>query len=156
WFGNDAGAERARALTTTEWAQPAIAAASLATLRVLERFGVAPAMVGGHSLGEVTALGAAGVLDRDEVVAIARQRGELIAGAVREPGAMLAVTGELAAVEQVLARSGAGVVVANHNAPNQVVLSGTVAAIAEIARHLADAALDARPIPVSAAFHSPL
>ncbi|HEX3477702.1 MAG TPA: SDR family oxidoreductase [Kofleriaceae bacterium] len=159
-FASDAAAEPAardeRALTATEWAQPAIAAASLATLRVLERFGVAPAMVAGHSLGEVTALGAAGALDRSEVVAIARRRGELIAGAAREPGAMLAVTGELAAVEQAIARAGAGVVIANHNAPSQVVLSGAVAAIAEIARSLAAAGLDARAIPVSAAFHSPL
>src|SRR5262249_49574868 len=138
-FASDDAAERERALTATEWAQPAIATASLATLRVLERFGVAPAMVGGHSLGEVTALGGAGVLDRNGVIAVARRRGELIARAAREPGAMLAVTGELTAVEQVIARSGASVVVANHNAPNQVVLSGAIAAITEIARHLADA-----------------
>src|SRR4029079_18754186 len=51
-FASDAAAEHARALTATEWAQPSIAAASLATLRGLERFGVAPATVGRHSLAE--------------------------------------------------------------------------------------------------------
>ncbi len=143
-------------LTATEWAQPAIAATSLAMVRLVERLGVTPICAGGHSLGEVTALGACGGLERAAVVAIARRRGELVAHAADRPGAMTAVAAGVASVEAALAGSGIDVVVANHNAPNQVVLSGPVEEIERAEAHLRAASLAGRRLPVSTAFHSPL
>ncbi|MPY46361.1 acyltransferase domain-containing protein, partial [Streptomyces phyllanthi] len=80
-------------LTRTEWAQPALAAQSAALLAALRTAGVEPDCVAGHSFGELVALYAAGVMDEECLVRLARRRGELMRDAVTEPGAMLAVIG---------------------------------------------------------------
>jgi acyl transferase domain-containing protein len=143
-------------LTATEWAQPAIGAASLAQLAVLEKLGLAPAACAGHSFGEITALAAAGSLTPAHALSVARLRGELMAAAADRPGAMIAVVAARADVEPLLAEWGDRVVVANHNAPKQVVLSGETAAIDEIAARLADRGVTVRRLAVSTAFHSPI
>ena len=151
----------AATLTRTEWAQPALGAMSLAMLAVLRRVGVVPEMVAGHSFGEVCALHAAGVISADDLLHIARRRGELMAEASSVPGAMIAVAATRAEVEAEIAAAGVSVVIANHNAPRQVVVAGPVEAIAAFEHHL-DAsrisghAIGARRLPVATAFHTAL
>ena len=147
-------------LSLTEYAQPAILTTEIAMLRGLaEPFGFQPRRFGGHSLGEYTALVAAGVLPLAEAVRIVRERGRLMQQAVPVGrGTMLAVIGQALDVSA-LERSIAGltVTVANDNSPEQVVLSGLAGDVAEAARRLAsDETLRLVPLDVSAPFHSPL
>ena len=146
-----------RALRATERAQPAIATASLAATALLRQLGLTPTRVAGHSLGEITALFAAGVFDVDALIATASARGRAMAAAtVGQPGAMTAVLASRDLVEGILRAYGAGVVIANHNAPEQTVISGEYAAIENVEAALATAGVDYRRLPVAAAFHSPL
>lgn len=148
-------------LTRTENQQPAIVAHSLAALAELSEAGITADFVAGHSLGEYTAVAAAGCLDAPEVLRLVRFRGELMARAGDEaPGAMAAVLGlDGEAVAEAVARAqeAGTVVVANYNSPGQVVISGDVEAVAR-ARELCTEAGAKRVIPldVSGAFHSPL
>lgn len=122
-------AERLRA---TEIAQPAILVTSLATFEVLRAEGFAPDLVTGHSLGEFTALAAAGVLDLADALALVRRRGELMAEvAAAVPGTMTAVSGVPASrIEEICAEVDGVVELANYNAPDQSVISGTADAVA--------------------------
>jgi [acyl-carrier-protein] S-malonyltransferase len=149
-------------LTRTENAQPALLTVCAALLAVLEQSGSAsvgrPAFVAGHSLGEYSALLAAGVLDFSTALRLVRRRGELMAQA--DAGGMAAVLGmEAPALEAVLTEAAEGQVltIANYNAPGQLVISGAREAV-ERAGVLAKAQGAKRvvPLPVSAAFHSPL
>ena len=146
-------------LTATEWAQPALGAASLAALTVLRQAGLTPAVVGGHSFGEVTALMAAGVLDEAAMLQVARRRGELMARAAAEvgtQGAMTAVPLSAGEMRRHLAAWNIPVVIANDNGPKQVVLSGAIEAIADAEDKLKEAGVTARRLPVATAFHSPV
>jgi [acyl-carrier-protein] S-malonyltransferase len=81
-------------LTRTELQQPALVATSLACLRAVETLGVRPDYVIGHSVGEYSALAAAGALSAPDAVALVRERGEAMAeAALEKPGAMAAVLG---------------------------------------------------------------
>jgi [acyl-carrier-protein] S-malonyltransferase len=158
-------------LTLTENAQPALLAASLAVMRVLEaEIGLDlarhAAYVAGHSLGEYSALAAAGALDVGEAARLLRLRGRAMQEAVAPGrGAMAALLGldldaaRRIAAEASLAASGAAEVcaVANDNAPGQAVVSGDRNAV-ERAIALARAHGGRRSVilPVSAPFHSPL
>jgi acyl transferase domain-containing protein len=152
------GAEaQERALRATERAQPAIATASFAATALLRQLGLTPARVAGHSLGEITALAAAGAFELDTLVATASARGRAMAEATQgRPGAMTAVLASRDRVEEILRAHGRGVVVANHNAPGQTVISGEYAAIENVEAALPAAGIDYRRLPVAAAFHSPL
>ncbi|WP_435193230.1 SDR family oxidoreductase [Streptomyces sp. NRRL F-5630] len=144
-------------LAATEWAQPALAVHSLALLDVLRGLGLRPDCVAGHSFGELVALHCAGVLDAESLLAAARRRGVLMRDKAVAPGAMLAVAADGARVFSVLAASGArDVWPANHNAPRQVVLSGTLAAIDDAERAFAAEGIATRRPRTSLAFHSPL
>jgi len=145
-----------RALTATEWAQPALAVQSAALLRVMSALGVRPDCVAGHSFGEVAALHAAGAFDEATLVRVARRRGELMREAAAIPGAMTAVARSIDELRPVLAAAGAEVVIANHNAPEQVVLSGAKEAIARVEEALAATQITAKRLTVATAFHSPL
>ena len=148
---------QAQRLTATAFAQPALACASLAMLQLCRRVGIAPVAVGGHSLGEVTALAAGGAIGALDAVRLARTRGELMETASRAgEGAMTAVTADRARVEEILARSGVPVTIANHNAPRQVVLSGERAAIEAIEARLGEEGVKAQRLAVATAFHSPI
>ena len=137
----------------TEFAQPAIVAASLAALGILERLGVAAAVAAGHSLGEITALAWAGALERDAALDLARRRGAIMAGAAIAGGAMLRVA--LAPGEaEPLARD-TGLVVACRNGRGETVLAGPADAVAAAAMHCRDRGIEAAPLAVSHAFHSP-
>ncbi len=155
------------ALTLTANAQPALMATSLAAMRALEAEGFAitdAAYVAGHSLGEYSALCAAGALTVADTAKLLRLRGEAMQSAVPVGvGAMAAVLGlDLATVREVAeeaARDSGGEVcqAANDNDPAQVVISGHKAAVeraAEIAK--ARGAKRALLLPVSAPFHCAL
>jgi len=154
------------ALTLTENAQPAIMATSMAALRVLEKetgFKVSAqaAFVAGHSLGEYSALCAAGALSLTDAARLLRVRGKAMQQAVPAGrGAMAALLGVDYALASEIAKEAAGdevCAVANDNAPGQVVVSGTKAAVEraiEIAK--AKGAKRAIMLDVSAPFHCPL
>lgn len=152
------------ALRLTETTQPALLAHSLACWRVLERHGVRVEAVAGHSLGEYSAVVAAGGLGLEDAVRTVRLRGRLMQQAVPVgAGAMAAVLGleDDGAVrricEEETASSGEAVAAVNFNAPGQVVIAGTVGAVERAgARCLAAGARRTVPLPVSAPFHSPL
>jgi acyl transferase domain-containing protein/NADP-dependent 3-hydroxy acid dehydrogenase YdfG len=134
-----------RRLTGTDWAQPALAAHSLSLLAMLAAVGIKPACVAGHSLGELVALHAAGAMDAETLLRLARYRGELMA---RTDGAMLAVAGTVEVTGSLW--------LANLNGPRQTVVSGTADAIDALHARLAEDGIAARRLAVSAAFHSPL
>jgi [acyl-carrier-protein] S-malonyltransferase len=152
----DGPAER---LDDTRQTQPCLLATSIAALRALEeRVDVDAAFVAGHSVGEYAALVAAGVLDLDAALRLVARRGELMAAA-SDDGGMAAVIGlERAVVRATIESiaSPADLVVANDNAPGQVVISGRRTAIADATEALrAAGAKRVIPLPVSGAFHSP-
>ncbi|WP_323770029.1 ACP S-malonyltransferase [Antarctobacter sp.] len=151
-------------LTLTENAQPALMATSMAAMRALEAEGVgidAAAFVAGHSLGEYSALTAAGALTLADAARLLRKRGQAMQAAVPVGvGAMAALLGlDLDAVRKVAAEAAQGDVVAaaNDNDPGQVVISGHKAGV-ERAVELAKAAGAKRAVmlPVSAPFHCAL
>lgn len=148
--------EQRRALTDTHVAQPAIAACDLAVLAILRSFGVTPHMVAGHSFGEYVALYAAGALTADDLLRLSEARGSILARADEQnKGAMAAVSAGPSEIRDLLEKL-PGVVIANVNAPNQCIISGDEKAVAEAVQLLKARHLQARTIPVSAAFHSPL
>ena len=155
-FDEAARSEQRARLTATEWAQPALGAASLALLAILREAGVHPAAVAGHSFGELTALCAAGVLTPEDLLRVARRRGELMAAAAAVPGAMTSVAARREDVQPLLDEWKLEVVVANHNSPRQLVLSGATQAIAEAERHLGEKGMAATRLEVATAFHSSL
>ncbi len=148
-------------LKLTENTQPALVAVSIAAQRVLASKGIAPQYVAGHSLGEYSALVAAGSLDFADALRLVRKRGRYMQeGVPAGVGAMAALLklpeGKLDAI---LAEAAQGEVVtaANLNSPDQIVIAGHAAAVAR-AMELAKAAGARRavPLPVSAPFHCPL
>ncbi len=149
-------------LTRTENAQPAILTMSMAAFRVLrQELGVTPSCVAGHSLGEITALTAAGAIQFRDALTIVRRRGQLMQEAAGlYPGTMLAVQGiERCVIESTCQKFCSGdqlVVIANYNAPNQIVISGHHGAVAQVAEALNNYGAELTPLKVSAAFHSPL
>lgn len=146
-------------LTPTANAQLSTFVLSLVVLDAVERVGLLPGACAGHSLGEYTALVAAGALSFADGTRLVLERGSAMARAGDlEEGTMAALLGisDADAVEA-CRRAGDGVWVANFNARGQVVLSGTPAGVAAAAAEAK--ALGARkvmPLPVSGAFHTPL
>jgi [acyl-carrier-protein] S-malonyltransferase len=145
-------------LTRTELQQPALVATSLACLRAVESVGARPDYVIGHSVGEYSALAAAGALSTSEAVALVSERGEAMAEAAREyPGAMAAVLGLPDNVVEELCAKIDGVWPANYNCPGQIVVSGAGAAVDELIEVAGSrGARKAVKLRVSGAFHSPL
>ncbi len=157
-FDADARRAQAAAVTDTRVAQPALGMADLAMAELLAAVGLRPAMVAGHSYGELVALAVAGAIDAADLLGLSVARAEAILGAAGDdPGAMASVVAGAADVEQVLDAAGVdAVVVANRNAPTQSVISGPSAAVADAIEALASAGLRATALPVACAFHSPV
>jgi len=149
-------------LNQTEFTQPALLAASIAVWRLWqEQGGAAPAWLAGHSLGEYSALVAAGALELGDAAHLVRIRGQLMQQAVQAgSGAMAAVLGaDDALVERICAEvSGAEVVVpANYNAPGQIVIGGHAAAVDRALAKLAENGVrKAVKLAVSVPSHTPL
>jgi polyketide-type polyunsaturated fatty acid synthase PfaA len=148
--------KREEFLRRTDVAQPALAAASLAQLALLDKLGVVPDFAAGHSFGELVALHAAGCFSATDLLRIARKRGELMAGD-SAAGTMTAVSHPIDDLRDFLNQPGSnGIVIANHNSPRQSVLSGKIASMEAAERRLAAASISFRRLPVGGAFHSPL
>ena len=148
-------------LMLTEHAQPAILAASVAAYRVLEETaGLRPVAVAGHSLGEWSALVAAGALALGDAVVAVRERGRLMQEAVPAGvGAMAAVMGaELAEVERLCDEARAGEVLspANLNGGGQVAVAGHAGAVDRLVALASARRLRAQRLQVSAPFHCAL
>jgi len=146
-------------LTATANAQLATFVQSLVVLDAVERVGLSPAACAGHSLGEYTALVASGAVSFADGIRLVVARGEAMARAGEDaPGTMAALLGlSDSDAEAACQRAEGDAWVANYNAPGQVVIAGTadaVATVAVIARQLG--ARKVLPIPVAAAFHTPL
>jgi [acyl-carrier-protein] S-malonyltransferase len=149
-------------LNSTECTQPAMLTAGVATYRLWrERGGAVPALMAGHSLGEFTALVAAGSLNFKDAVDLVRYRGELMQAAVPPgEGAMAAIIGlEDADVTAACDEAAQGEVVeaVNFNAPGQVVIAGSAAAVTRaIEAATAMGARRALLLPISVPAHSSL
>lgn len=146
-------------LTLTQNAQLATYVLSLVVLDAIERTGLAPLLCAGHSLGEYSALTAAGALALEDGARLVAERGAAMhEAATAQPGTMAAVLGaDLEAVQDACAAAGGRVWVANDNAPGQVVIGGEPEAVAR-AGELAKArgAKRVMAIPVAGAFHTEL
>ena len=152
-------------LQLTENTQPAILTVSVAAFRVLSEAGItAPAFVAGHSLGEYSALVAAGVLSLSDAVRTVRARGHYMQEAVPVgTGAMAAVIGgELSEVERICAEASASFIngqvcsVANFNSPSQAVIAGNTEAVDHAIELLNGVAKRVIKLKVSAPFHCAL
>jgi malonyl CoA-acyl carrier protein transacylase len=142
----------ARAGEATAFQQPALYCAALAAWD-----GMAdeqPAALAGHSLGEITALAAAGALDHYDGLRVVVARGRLMQEAAdRSDAGMIAVKGPRKRIEPLVRDT--GVTLANDNSPRQVVLAGPRAALEDAAVTLSAEGIRSTPLPVAGAFHSP-
>lgn len=149
-------------LTLTVNTQPALLTTSIALLDFFQKSGVKADYVAGHSLGEYTALVAAGVLTFEDGVYAVRKRGEFMENAVPNgEGSMAAVLGlerdKLSAVTKEVTESGSSVALANLNCPGQIVISGSKAGVEAAGVKAKEAgAKRVLPLEVSGPFHSPL
>jgi acyl transferase domain-containing protein len=141
----------------TRFAQPAIYCASVVAWERLAESGLKADVVAGHSLGEVAALVAAGVLSAEDGLRLVATRGRLMqeSGERAGDGSMLALLGTGAAERAEQVAEPHGLTVANDNAPNQVVLSGSREAFVAATQTAKGLGLRAVPLPVTGAFHSP-
>jgi [acyl-carrier-protein] S-malonyltransferase len=144
-------------LARTLYTQPAIFLHSATLVMLLKERGIEPYVVMGHSLGEVTALFAAGVLEFHDAVRVVAKRAELM-DKVYEAGAMSAVIGlPIDKIKEVLSEFAGRVVIANINSPSQVVISGYLQDVEKAEGELSKAgAKRVIRLKVSNAFHSPL
>ena len=147
-------------LTQTVNLQPAVTAVNLAVLAAIENEGIQPDLTAGHSLGEYAALHASEVLDRGNTVRAVMRRGELMhREALKQQGAMVALIGiSLKAVEDLInaVRSEGVVSIANHNAENQIVITGSPEPVRKVAGLASEQKAKAVTLNVSGAWHSDL
>ncbi|MGH2630901.1 MAG: ACP S-malonyltransferase [Actinomycetota bacterium] len=155
------GAREETALATTAFAQPALLACGVAAFRVLRDEGLGSVVgAAGHSLGEFSALVAAGVLTLEGALRVVLVRGEAMqrAGEAR-PGTMTALLGTHPDDAETLCDEARGddvLLVANRNSPVQSVISGSIAAIERAEALAAERKIRAVRLNVAGAFHSPL
>lgn len=147
-------------LKQTENTQIAILTCSVATLRILTHLGIVPKVVAGHSLGEYSALIAAGVLDFKDALRLVSARAQFMSEAgIQKNGTMAAILGmPTEQLQNIINQVDGVVVIANFNCPGQLVISGENVAVNEVVALASEkiGARRCRPLPVSGAFHSPL
>lgn len=147
-------------LTSTINLQPAITTLNLAILACIEPYGIKPSICAGHSLGEYSALAAAGILTTEECLRLVQKRGELMhRESLLNRGTMQAITGldidRVSAIVEEAAQYGT-VSIANHNSADQIVITGGQEQV-EFAGNLAlSQGGCVTPLHVSGAWHSPL
>lgn len=151
----------AEALNDTAVAQPALAAFAMAVTTALAAEGLVPAVTAGLSLGQYSALAAAGAMDTETLIRLTAARGKAMAeAAAAHPGGMMAVLGmDAAALREALAplqAQGLAVWLANDNMPGQQVIAGSHASLAVAKDALAGQARRVLPLKTSGAFHTPL
>ncbi|MFZ2631009.1 MAG: beta-ketoacyl synthase N-terminal-like domain-containing protein, partial [Desulfosalsimonadaceae bacterium] len=155
-FNEEDKKAQVKKLSLTEWAQPAVMVTSISMSRILKGLGIKPDCVGGHSLGEISALYDAGVLDMESLFNVCFKRGELMARARagENHGTMTAALCDAGKAQDILDSVGNAIIIANHNSPCQIVLSGPVPDMEAVEEALKKEKIKFRRLPVSAAFHS--
>ena len=117
-------------LADTRVAQPALGVTGLLAARSLQRFGIAPAAVAGHSYGEYVALCVAGAFSTETLLRLSAQRGQVVhESTASSPGAMAAVMADERATSEALRSLDLSVCLANLNSPDQTIIAGAVAQI---------------------------
>ncbi|WP_293372991.1 type I polyketide synthase [Nevskia sp.] len=156
-FDAEAESAQLKALTDTRVAQPSIGALSLGYTRLAERLGLSAVAAAGHSYGEYSALHAAGALSAADFLKLSAVRGKCMAeaAATSEKGAMAAIQAKREVVAAAIAGI-AGVKIANHNAPEQAVISGPAAGVEQAAKALEASGARVTRLAVSGAFHTEL
>jgi len=141
-------------LAQTEIAQPAICLASLIWMGYLQKLGVEPVAVGGHSLGELTAFYATGAFDEKALLGLAALRGKAMSAPTDKAGVMASLGCSREQAEELLARVKGDVAIANINSPTQVVISGSREGVEAVVELALEEGMQTRLLPVSNAFHS--
>jgi acyl transferase domain-containing protein/NAD(P)H-dependent flavin oxidoreductase YrpB (nitropropane dioxygenase family) len=143
----------AAALMRSDVAQPAVGAACLGVLSLMTALGVEPNLLAGHSYGDLVALCAAGAISADDLILLSHRRGQLVLSAAADNrGGMVAVNATQETCAEILAGSD-GVTIANLNAPDQVVISGTETGLEAAVSQLSARGIHSRRIDVGCPFH---
>lgn len=145
-----------RTLAETQVAQPAICLASVLYARYLATLGIRPSVVGGHSLGELTAFHLAGAFDEANLIELAAIRGRAMMASAEQPGAMASLACTRQAAETFVERASGYVAIANINSPRQIVISGEEQAVLEVMQRVTEQGITTKRLQVSHAFHSQL
>ncbi len=156
----DEASEKANeaALQQTQFAQPGIGTFSAGAYKILKHAGFKPDFVAGHSFGELTALWAAGAMDEDAFYRLAKARGDAMAAPDHpefDSGTMAVIFGDLDVLDKDL-EDHPEIQIANYNSKTQVVIAGPNDAMAATCATLKEQGFKVIPLPVSAAFHTPL
>ena len=144
--------EASAQLDETRYTQPALFALEYALAKLWQAWGVEPAVVMGHSVGEVVAACVAGVFSLEDGLKLIAARGRFMDSTAA--GAMLAVLAAPAAVQARLV-AGSGVVIAAHNGPANTVIAGPPAQVQALVQVFGEAGIETRALAVTRAFHSP-
>ncbi|MGC6494771.1 MAG: SDR family NAD(P)-dependent oxidoreductase [Myxococcota bacterium] len=142
-------------LVDTAWTQPALFVLEVALATRWMTLGIQPDIMVGHSIGEIVAAYLAGVFSLEDALSFVVRRGALMS-ALPRTGSMVALKASAAVVQAALDELGGAVDLASDNGPESVVISGETSAVDAVVAHLAAQGIDARPLNVSHAFHSPL
>lgn len=143
-----------KTLSLSEYAQPAICMASAVWFEFFKNMGLKPTVVGGHSLGELTAFYAAGILSIRELFQFSALRGKAMAASGKNAGTMVSLRCSQDEVEKIIRNIEGYVVLANINGPRQVVLSGEIDAVNKAVELAAKEGIQSVRLQVSNAFHS--
>ncbi|MEP7272108.1 MAG: beta-ketoacyl synthase N-terminal-like domain-containing protein, partial [Acidobacteriota bacterium] len=142
-------------LDETEYTQPALFALEYSLARMWQAWGVRPAMLLGHSVGEYVAACIAGIFSLEDALRLIATRGRLMQSLPRD-GAMATVFAEPSRIKEVLDRHGNEVAIAAINGPANTVISGRMRVVDEVCRELDERQIKSKPLRVSHAFHSSL
>lgn len=156
-FSEEARQQQFKELSETRVAQPALGILELFATELLDRFGIRPGLVAGHSYGELVALHVAGCLTERELLWLSAMRGKVCSEVAHSmPGGMAAVRADAKTTLTAIRELGLDLHLANMNAPDQTVIGGSESAIEQAVEQISKKGLKISRLPVSAAFHTPL